>query len=79
MVTGVIGLLLAIQTWIKEKSTIKTGNGILKDSKVNMRDYIIAVLTQNENDARMNGLSDNDLIETYGTSLEIMSFNDAMA
>ena len=37
---------------------------------------MIAVLTTNEKDVRMKGFSDNDLIEIYEMSVEIMRLNE---
>lgn len=75
MVIAFVGFSLAISVWAKKSST-ETGNGILIDSKANMKEYIIAVLTENANDVRMRGFSDNDLIETYEMSVEVMKLNE---
>ena len=75
MVIGFFGFFLAIQVWARKSST-ETTNGIFIDSKANMKEYMIAVLTTNENDVRMKGFSDNDLIEIYDMSVEIMRLNE---
>ena len=43
MVIGFVGFFLAIQVWARKAST-ETGNGIMIDSKINMKEFLIAVL-----------------------------------
>ena len=78
MVISFFGFFLAIQVWARKAAT-ETGNGIMIDSKINMKEFLIAVLTQNEKECRMKGISDTDLIEIYESSIEVMGFNDEMA
>ena len=69
---------LGLKVW-RDKVATETNNGILLDSKSNMKEFIIAILKDNENNERMNGFTDEDIIEIYENSIEIMSFNDEVS
>lgn len=42
-----------------------TESGIANASKLNMKDYILAVLTDNDKDQRQQGFQDQDIAEIY--------------
>ena len=57
----------------------KTVSGIEKDSKVNMKEFLIAILEDNLHDERTVGLSDADIIEVLEQSVEIMALTEEVS
>lgn len=61
------------------KKTNFTESGIANASKDNMRDFLMAVLVDNDKQQRMNGLQDQDIAEIYEQSIEIMGLNEEVS
>ena len=78
LVIAFVFAALALKVW-RDKVQTETNNGILIDSKTNMKEFILAILKDNENNERMNGFTDSDIIDIYETSIEIMAFNDEVS
>ena len=57
LVIAFVFAALALKVW-RDKVQTETNNGILIDSKTNMREFILAILKDNENNERMNGFTD---------------------
>jgi hypothetical protein len=53
-----------------------TEGGVANASKVNMREFLTAVLVDNDKNQRMLGLQDQDVAEIYEQSVEIMTLNE---
>lgn len=60
----VIAALLGMRVWMYKDST-KNQSGIEFDSKLNMREFLMAILEDNAKGERTVGLSDVDIIELY--------------
>ena len=56
----------------------KTKAGIEKDSKLSMKEMIMAILEDNSKSERSIGLSDADIVEVLEQSVEIMMLNEQM-
>ena len=50
--------------------------GIEKDSKVSMKEFMVAILEDNPKAERTIGFSDSDIIEIYQQSMEIGAFDE---
>lgn len=48
-----------------KKSSTETGNGIMIDSKENMKEFMLAILKDNEHQERIMGFTDQDIIDIY--------------
>ena len=57
----------------------ETSNGIMIDSKSNMKEFMLAILQDNSHQERMIGFTDADIIEIYEQSVEIMGLNEELA
>ena len=49
------------------------------DSKTNMKEFILAILKDNEHQERIMGFTDQDIIDIYEQSVEIICFNDEVS
>ena len=49
-------------------------SGISVDSKQSMREFLLAVLVDNPNGERENGLIDTDIMELYEQAIEVIRF-----
>ena len=49
-------------------------SGISVDSKQSMREFLLAVLVDNPNGERENGLTDTDIMELYEQAIEVIRF-----
>lgn len=56
-----------------------TEGGIVNASKENMREFMTAVLVDNDKNQRMMGLQDQDIAEIYETSCEIIQLNEVVS
>ena len=56
---------------VKQKGS-KLDNGIRIETKDNLKDFLFAILEDNDNNQRMNGLSDDNIIELYSCSAEAL-------
>ncbi len=56
-----------------------TESGIANASKENMREFLMAVLVDNDKQQRMMGLQDQDIAEIYEQSVEIMAMNEMVS
>jgi hypothetical protein len=56
---------------LKQKGS-KLENGIRVETKDNLKEFLFAILEDNDNNQRMNGLSDENLIELYSCSSEAL-------
>ena len=65
---------LSIPRFYKDKN--KTVSGIELDSKTNMKEFMIAVLEDNNKSQRTVGFSDADIIEVFEQSVEIMALSE---
>lgn len=54
-------------------------SGIELDSKVNMKEFLIAILEDNSKNERTIGLSDADIIEVLEQSVEIMALTEEVS
>lgn len=53
-------------TWFRLKTRgTKLSNGIRVETKDNLKDFFYAILEDNDNNQRLNGFSDDNLIELY--------------
>ena len=78
VVIALIGGLLALKVW-RDKTATETNNGIMIDSKANMKEFMLAILKDNEHQERVMGFTDMDIIEIFEQSIEIMMFNDEVS
>ena len=60
-------------------SAKKTGAGILDESRVSMKEFMLAILEDNPKSERTIGFSDVDMIEIYEQSMEVIALNEEMA
>ena len=44
-----------------------------------MKEFMLAILEDNPSNERTNGLSDSDIMEVYGSSVEILSFEESVS
>lgn len=65
--------ILGLRVWLTNNAN-KNESGISYDSKVNMKEFLIAVLVDNPKNERTKGLTDNDIIELYEQSTEVAAF-----
>ena len=49
------------------------------DSKENMKEFMLAILKDNEHQERIMGFTDQDIIDIYEQSIEIICFNDEVS
>lgn len=67
-----IAVVLLALTWIKQRGT-KLDNGLMVETKDNLRDFFYAVLQDNDGQQRMKGFSSDNLIEIYSMSIEAIN------
>jgi len=66
-----ISAVLGITVWAKKSVSLTTA-GIEKVSETNMKEYMIAILEENDKAQRTVGFSDTDVMEIFEQSSEIM-------
>ena len=72
-----IAIPLFLSQWVGASK--KTGAGILDESRVSMKDFMLAILEDNPKSERIIGFSDGDMIEIYEQSMEVIALNEQMA
>lgn len=75
-VVGGIFLLLALSILCKQATQKKTKSGLEPDSKVNMKEFMIAILEDNAKSERTIGYSDVDIVEIYQQTMEIQDMEE---
>lgn len=72
-----VAILLAIANMTGGDKN-KTASGIEKDSKVSMKEFIEAILVDNPASERQIGFSDDDIIEVYQQSAEMIALEESL-
>lgn len=73
---GCIVIGLGFKVWWNSNPGDKCRAGIEKDSKVSMKEFMVAILEDNPKAERTIGFSDSDIIEIYQQSMEIGAFDE---
>ena len=60
----IVFTILSVRVWLNNNAD-KNESGISMTSKLNMRDFLAAILVDNVKGQRSNGLTDNDIVEMY--------------
>lgn len=68
LVTG-----LAVRVWLSNREN-QNESGISIDSKVNMQEFLHAILIDNVHNQRAAGLTETDIIEIYEQAVEVVQF-----
>ena len=63
----------------KQAASNKTKSGLEPDSKINMKEFMIAILEDNPKSERTIGFSDADFIEIFQQSMEIIALEEQFA
>lgn len=66
---SIVALVLGSITWIQTRGT-KLANGVIVETKDNLKDFLFAILQDNDAQQRTNGLPESNLIELYQQSME---------
>lgn len=63
--------------WLKNNAD-KNDSGISNVTKLNMTEFLTAILVDNVRSQRSSGLTDNDIIELYEQAIEVATFKEEL-
>lgn len=72
---GCATIVLSLVTVMNVNNT-HCKNGVMVASKDNMTDMIVAILDENKGNVRIRGFKDDDIIEIFEQSMEVMDLNE---
>ena len=68
---------MALRLWTMSNAN-KNESGISYDSKTSMREFLSAVLEDNPKNERIVGLTDNDIVELFEQTVEVIQFQEEL-